>query len=507
MQRQDSRAKVDNKAEIEQQGMTAQPLHILLVTETWLPDVNGVSLSLMQLVSGMVAQGHRVSLLRPAPKHQAKGIDADHPDTIIASNPMLASSPISPISPISHDIQVRGVSIPRYPDMQFGLPVYARIKHSIRQLRPDIVHIATEGPLGLAVLLASKRCGVAVTTGYHTQFHDFSRHFGFGLLARPLMAYFRYFHNYSDATCVPSLKTKNDLDALKFKRLYHVGRGVDSQRFHPDKRSRSLRQHWGVGQQDTVVLMVSRLSPEKGVDVVMAAYKQLQIQQLHRSLKLVIVGDGPDRSRLETMATGNEDIVFTGAKLGDELAAHYASADVFVFASQVETFGNVVTEAMASGLPVYAFDDAAAAMYVDEHCGGLVALGDVDGFITMVADMPKIQQLKEQGRQARSKVANMSWQQPVSDMLGMFTDAIAARCQPVQLSVSSQPATAFTDTPTVQEKTGLQNAVPLQEVKSLHHATYHATHHAALTAKQQIHSKLEQVSDSKQTEGIHLSRF
>ena len=171
--------------------------------------------------------------------------------------------------------------------------------------------------------------------------------------------------------------------------------------------------------------MVSRLSPEKGVDLVIRSFKALQREQLQRAVKLVIVGDGPDKSRLQSLAADSkDDIIFTGAKTGQDLSKHYASGDVFVFASQVETFGNVVVEAMASGLPVYAFDDAAAGMLVTEKSGKLISVGDEKQFIEKVANLPKMQLLKEQGLQAAKSVKGYSWQRPAEQMLTMFYEAL-----------------------------------------------------------------------------------
>jgi len=173
--------------------------------------------------------------------------------------------------------------------------------------------------------------------------------------------------------------------------------------------------------------MVSRLSPEKGVDLVIKSYQALQMQQLHRAIKLVIVGDGPDKTRLQALAMGSEDIIFTGAQMGEALAQHYASGDAFIFASQVETFGNVVTEAMASGLPIYAFDDAAAGMLVDQDCGALVELGERQHFIQMVSELPKVQQLKQLGEQARERVLSMTWGRPAEQMLAMFRSVLHSK--------------------------------------------------------------------------------
>ncbi|PNK61738.1 glycosyltransferase family 1 protein [Psychrobacter sp. FDAARGOS_221] len=412
-------------------------LHVLLVTETWLPDMNGVAMSLQRIMKQMAEMGHQVSLVRPKPKMSGNDKYKLSVQQLVEQNSFIAN-----------DIQVKGMSIPKYASLQFGLPSYPTFIKTLKRIRPDIVHIATEGPLGLAALLAAKRLGISATTGYHTQFHDFSKHFGLGVLAEPIMTYFKWLHNSSKATCVPSRKTYNDLDQLGFKRLYEVGRGVDLVQFNPKHRSNVLRTKWGANKDDTVLVMVSRLSPEKGIDLVIKSFQALKQSQPQRALKLVIVGDGPDKPRLEALAKNNKaDIHFAGAQTGLDLSEHYASGDAFVFASQVETFGNVVIEAMASGLPVYAFDDAAAGMLVgsnqtaevDNHPikdnpsikqsdkGALAALGNEQAFINMVANLPEQARLHQQGQLATASVAQFSWQRPAKQMLEMFYNAIGKK--------------------------------------------------------------------------------
>ncbi|MGO1251438.1 glycosyltransferase family 4 protein [Psychrobacter sp.] len=399
-------------------------LNILLITETWWPDVNGVAMSLQRIMQQMAQVGHAISIIRPKPKQMG--------------NKYLSNDNSSAQAFVTNDITVSGMTIPKYSGQQFGLPCYFQIKKACKSIKPDIVHIATEGPLGLAALMAAKSLNIPVTTGYHTQFHNFSEHFGLGMLSKPMIAYLRWFHNVSKATCAPSKQTCTDLADIGFQRLYEVGRGVDQAQFNPVHRSDGLREQWGVQPDHTVLMMVSRLSPEKGIDLVIQSFYALQERQPQRVVKLVIVGDGPDRSRLETLAKkgegdkGDDDVVFAGAQTGQVLSEYYASADAFVFASQVETFGNVVTEAMASGLPVYAFNDAAAAMLVTEGNGGIVPLGDKKAFIAMVASLPEMQQLNVQGKQAVGCVSGFSWQRPASQMLTMFQHAIDDRVVPTE---------------------------------------------------------------------------
>tara|TARA_R110002051_G_scaffold2580_2_gene13689 strand:- start:4028 stop:5458 length:1431 start_codon:yes stop_codon:yes gene_type:complete len=401
-------------------------LHVLLVTETWWPDVNGVAMSLQRLMMQMVQMGHKISLVRPKPKQLTyQSMTTPHAPNPLPAQPSKADDFARVPALVINELQVSGMSIPQYSSLQFGLPCYFQIKKACRTLTPDIVHVATEGPLGFAALLAAKHLNIPVTTGYHTQFHNFSKHFGLGVLSTPLMAYLRWFHNASQATCVPSKQTLNVLADTGFHRLYEVGRGVDLVQFNPAHQSATLREQWGAQRQHTVLMVVSRLSPEKGIDLVIQSFYALQRAQPKRAVKLVVVGDGPDRTRLETLAKkGGEDIIFAGTQIGQALSHHYASADAFVFASQVETFGNVVVEAMASGLPVYAFDDAAAGMLVTKDKGELATLGAQQAFIDMVANLPSLAVLQQQGKQAVSGVSGFSWQRPAKQMVAMFYHAI-----------------------------------------------------------------------------------
>ncbi len=365
-----------------------KPLKIALITETWPPEINGVAHSIYQLSNGLKANGHSLILVRPVQQL----ITAD--------------------SPAEHIMLVRGFAIPRYNTLQFGAPTYSRLKEFFAQHQPDVVHIVTEGPLGLAALYAARKLGIPVTSGFHSPFHEFSKYFGLGYLLTPIISYLRYFHNRTDITCVPSEKTVGQLQEMGIDRLAVVSRGVDIQRFSPVHRSQPLRQSWGAGEQTTVLLYVGRLSPEKNIDLVIAAYRELQAEQSFRAVRLVLVGDGPERARLEKLGS---DIIFAGMQTGEILSQYYASADVFVFASQVETFGNVVPEAMASGLPVLAFNDAAAGQLVDAgQSGWLCPLKDEWKFKQLVAGLPKQIELQVMGKRASVRVQTMGWQHAVA---------------------------------------------------------------------------------------------
>jgi len=231
--------------------------------------------------------------------------------------------------------------------------------------RPDVVHIATEGPLGWSALQAAKVLKLPVTSDFRTNFHSYSKHYGVGWLRKPIVAYLRKFHNATACTMVPTQALRAELLQHGFLNLKVVARGVDTQLFNPAKRSEALRSTWQAKPETVVLISVGRLAAEKNLGQVMATYEALK--SVGADVRLVLVGDGPLR---ETIHQRCPDAIFAGMLTHDTLASYYASADMFLFPSQSETFGNVTVEALASGLPVLAFDCAAATDWVKPDLNG-----------------------------------------------------------------------------------------------------------------------------------------
>ena len=382
--------------------LPARPsLRVALVTETYPPEVNGVAATLARVADGLRQRGHQLQLVRPRQSDGETG----------AGEAGFA------------EVLMRGLSIPRYPQLKMGLPA----RHALARLwstqRPDVVHIVTEGPLGWSALQAARHLKLPVVSDFRTNFHAYSVHYGVGWLRAPVMAYLRKFHNRTHSTMVPTELLRRELAAAGFERLRVVARGVDTQGFAPTRRSDALRAMWGAGPGTLVALCVGRLAAEKNLGVVLDAAAAMREQ--HRALRLVLVGDGPERVRLQQRCP---DAVFSGVRHGDDLAAHYASADVFLFPSMTETFGNVVPEAMASGLPVVAYDHAAAGQLIRHGDNGLLArLGEASEFCRVarraVSDRAA---LREIGGRARYSVLSLDWERIVEAVEQEYAAAMAA---------------------------------------------------------------------------------
>lgn len=359
-------------------------MRIAYMTETWPPELNGVSLTAARTVAFLQARGHDVMLVRP----RQRAIDA--------GKPALADD----------TLRVPGVPIPLYPDLRMGLPARRRLLRAWQMHRPDLVHVATEGPLGWSAVRAARQLGIPVTSDFRTRFDEYGRHYTWDGAVPLVRAYLRAFHNRTDRTFVPTRELQRQLSELDFERLTVSTRGVDAHRFTPQNRSEALRAQWGANADTPVVLTVGRLALEKNLGVALDAFAA--VRERVPEARLVMVGDGPQHNALRRRCP---DAIFAGTQHGEALAAHYASADMFLFPSLTETFGNVVVEAMASGLPVVAFDTAAAGMHVRSHQSGyLVPLGVTDAFmqaaITLATDAGLRQRL---GCAARLTAQRLDW--------------------------------------------------------------------------------------------------
>ena len=334
--------------------MTTAFLNITLITETFPPEINGVANTLGRLCDGLRARGHQVELVRP---RQTGDLSRQSDDGLLLC---------------------RGWPLPGYPGLQWGQSSMHKLLRRWKRQRPDVLYIATEGPLGLSALRAARRLGISVVSGFHTNFQQYSSQYGLGMLSRILTHYLRWFHNRSSLTLVPSVSQRLELERRHFERLDLLSRGVDSQLFHPARRDNVLREQWGLGTEDIAVMHVGRLAPEKNLGVLKRCLEALQATYPQRRLTLIVVGDGPQR---EALAKALPGATFCGTQRGEELARHYASGDLFLFPSLTETFGNVVLEAMASGLGVVAYDQAAATQHIRHGYSGAVAMpGDEDAF-------------------------------------------------------------------------------------------------------------------------------
>ena len=366
-----------------------------VVTETWRPQINGVANTLGRLCDGLLARGAHLQLVRPAQADECTGV-TDQGSL--------------------QQILVKGLPIPGYPQLQFGLPAYRLLLIHWQQQRPDAVYVATEGPLGWSALRAGRRLNIPVISGFHTNFQQYGKHYRLGLLNAPATAYLRWFHNQTQATLSASVSQHQDLLRMGIGNAKLLGRGVDCEQFHPGHRDTRLRRSWGALDEDLVLLYVGRLAAEKNLGLLQRSWQYVQQQNASGvRVCMVVVGDGPQRKQLQQEMPG---VIFTGPLTGAALSAAYASADVFLFPSLTDTFGNVVTEAMASGLAVVAFDTAAAHQHIrDRYSGCLAPPADNQQFMQNLGWLLNNREgLRGVRMHARHRACQLDW----SAVLGRF---------------------------------------------------------------------------------------
>jgi glycosyltransferase involved in cell wall biosynthesis len=368
-------------------------MKIALVTETYPPEVNGVAMTLDHLARGVMERGHDMEVVRP------RQFKADKPRFEGRYSERLCT----------------GMPLPGYDGLHFGISTPGRLVTHWRKTRPDVVHVATEGPLGWDAIRAARTLKLPVVSSYHTNFHSYGTHYGFGTLVRTALAWLRHIHNSTLLTFAPSDDVVATLTREKFRNVKLLGRGVDTRLYDPAKRSDELRKSWGAGAETPVAIYVGRVAGEKNIPLAIEAFAAMR--NILPELKFVIVGDGPARKKLEGE---HPDFIFTGVKRGEELATHYASADAFIFASVTETFGNVVTEAMASGLPVIAYNYAAPGRYVQDGASGRLVspMGDAPTFIAAAETFARDRvRWREMGDEARRVAMSVSWDAVIESYL------------------------------------------------------------------------------------------
>lgn len=370
-------------------------MRIALICETFLPDVNGVTTTLCRLLEYLQYQGHDVLLFAP---HGAPS--------------SYAGAEVVPLN---------GMPLPLYPEVKLT-PPQPGLTARLQRFQPDLVHLVGPVVLGAIVPGIVRRLGLPLIASYHTDFGAYSQHYGFGFLKHGVNAWLRWIHNRCRINLCPSRFTMNVLRAAGFRRLRIWGRGVDIERFHPRYRSEAWRAAVGVQPGERVVLYVGRVAAEKRVDLLPEAIRGLP------NTRLVIVGDGPFRSELQRRCAGLP-VHFTGYLKGDDLATAYASADVFVFTSDTDTFGQVVQEAMASALPVVAARAGGALDLIHYGQNGyLFTPGIVSDLRSRLREvLANDERRLAQGTVGRAIAEQRSWPRVMQELMGYYAQVLRPR--------------------------------------------------------------------------------
>ena len=376
---------------------TSDGLRVLVVAESFLPQVNGVTNSVRRVLEHLEAEGHRAELVAPTGPATYAGF------------------------PVRH---ARGATLPFYKDFKIGLETRRRLRTLMLRFRPDVVHIASPATLGLQAAKAAAELGIPTVAIYQTDMVGFAARYDVPGGARAMASLTRRIHTRVDRTLAPSSASLSQLDALGVPDTALWPRGVDLRQFHPSRRDDALRHELG-GDERLLIGYVGRLAPEKELDL-------LRVIDADPRYRLVIVGGGPEEQRLRSVLP---DARFLGVLHGDELGAAYAALDVFVHTGRHETYCQSAQEALASGVPVVAPRAGGPIDVVDDGTAGFLYrpgdAGDLALHVGRLAGNPLLR--RTMATAARRSVQERSWARVNERLLGHYRDVIAARGAEVEL--------------------------------------------------------------------------
>lgn len=380
-------------------------MRVAIITENFLPKLDGVTRTLARLLEHLQARGHQALLLGP--------------DSGMAE---YAGAEV---------IGTAGLPFPFYPELKFNFfrPLFIR---RLGEFQPDIIHLVDPVILGATGLAAARFFNTPLVSSYHTNLAAYCEHFGFSLLTKPMWHYNRFVHSQCALTFCPSPSTAAMLRMQGFTHLRIWPRGVDTGLFNPQRRSDALRASWLIQrtqpEQKTVLLYVGRVSWEKNLRLLVQAYREMDHERCH----LVIVGEGPARAEMQ-QELQDVPVTFTGYLQGDALATAYASADVFAFPSVTETFGQVVLEAMASGLPVAGLLAEGVCDLVEHEQSGLLLnthrLSDSEQTTMYRAHLARliasVEERRSMSKAALQEAQRRSWYEAMESIMRGYQETIA----------------------------------------------------------------------------------
>ncbi len=378
-------------------------MRIALFSDTYPPQRNGVALILDRLVRHLSERGDEVLVVAPEA--------GDGNDTVALPDG-------------AELVRVPGMPLPRYPDLKVAAPFSRGVARRVRPFQPDVIHLVTEWGVGLLGLRAARRLGRSAVASFHTYIPRYLPYYGFGWASETCWRYLRWFHNQAAVTFSPSEATRSILLDRGIRNVRIWSRGVDLERFNPAHRHSGTRLRHG--PDDALhLLYVGRLTPEKDLPVLFEAYQRINSVRPDLKVQLVLAGDGAYSPR--TRAAAPLGVTFAGYLENERLGAAYASADVFVFPSRTETLGNVVLEALASGLPVVGVAEGGILENVRDGVNGLLSHpGSADSFARRILELAENPSLRSDlSQNARSWAEKKTWERAFQPLIDGYEEMAA----------------------------------------------------------------------------------
>ncbi len=374
-------------------------MKIALFADTFYPQVNGVANTLNKLVQYYEEKGIEYKIF--VPKYDEEQMKTDGIERFYS------------------------IKFIFYPESRITFPNTFRISSVLSDFQPDVIHIMTEFNMGIAGLNYGKRHGTPTISNYTTNFSQYTDYYNMKFLKNPIWNYMRWFHTQNDVTLCPSIAAQKLLHSHGIHNTKLFSRGIDYKNFHPMNRSNRLRQELGIGDK-IAFLYVGRVSFEKDLDILSSSYQRIQKKYPDQTV-MIITGDGPYIEKCRQMFP--KDTIFTGFKRGKELSEIYASSDIFVCPSSTETFGNVVLEAMASGLAVIGADAGGVGEIIQHRVTGLIfQQRNCESLSTSMEELLQNIEFRDQLKTGgREYSVNRSWDKIFEGLFDIYEEIIEKR--------------------------------------------------------------------------------
>ena len=372
-------------------GTFASVKRVAVLTESFLPKVDGVVKTSYLTIRYLQETGREVLIFAP-------DIAVDQ----------VGDSRVIPLP---------SISLPQAPETRMALPNPVVARH-IEEFEPDLIHLFSPAAMSVNGMAVGRHLNLPVIANYQTDLPGYTEHYGFPILSGPVNRWLRYIHNGCHLTLAPTRTIIRELRAAGYRRVRHWGRGVNTERFNPRHARPAMRARLLNGRDPDALLcvFVGRLANEKRIDLLLEAART-------PGIALTIVGDGALRETLERVFAGT-DTHFTGYLIGDELAQAYASADVFVFPGERETFGQVIQEAMASGLPAVVVNAGGAPDVVRDGVSGIVVEPAAQAFVEVIQHLRERPDIRRRmSRNARQTAEERPWSALMAQLEGYYEEA------------------------------------------------------------------------------------
>ena len=362
------------------------------MTESFLPSLNGVTNSVLRVLEHLERGGHEALVIAP---EDPRGTPTSYAGFPVVTTP--------------------SITLPWYNDLRLSTVTKHSLTTHLRGFNPDVVHLAAPVVLGYKGVMAAAALGIPSVALYQTDVPSYLTQYGYGMTEPLFWRHLRTLHNMATINLAPSTWTRDELLDHGFSRLAIWGRGVDTERFTPTKADANLRRAWAPNGE-TIIGYMGRLGTEKQV-------ADLRVLTDIPGTRIVVVGDGPERAALERALP---NAVFTGVQTGEDLPRHLASMDLFVHPGEMETFGQAIQEAQASGLPVVAPRRGGPIDLVSpSHNGWLYTPGDLAEMRSRVVDLVgDAYKRRAFGQTARAMVEDRSWPRICDQLLDHYSTAI-----------------------------------------------------------------------------------